>query len=210
MRFLNNSIGTNVVLTLFGESHGESIGAVLDGLPAGIDVDIEFIKSQLLLRSPIGEISTPRHEEDNFIIHSGVFEGKTTGTPICIAIPNENTKSKDYSKTRFALRPGHADYTANIKYGGFEDYRGGGHFSGRVTAGIVAAGAIAIKTLAEKGILIGTHEEFEYVECEHCKSLELINIPQDIGKYYNEGYIPLIVLMHYKFYHETSEEFLFQ
>ncbi len=154
---MNNSIGTNVVLTLFGESHGESIGAVLDGLPAGIDVDIEFIKSQLLLRSPIGEISTPRHEEDNFIIHSGVFEGKTTGTPICITIPNENTKSKDYSKTRFALRPGHADYTANIKYGGFEDYRGGGHFSGRVTAGIVAAGAIAIKTLVKKGILIGTH-----------------------------------------------------
>ncbi len=157
MRFLKNSIGTNVILTLFGESHGMSVGSVIDGLPAGVEVDTEFIKSQLFLRSPLGEISTPRHEEDNFIIHSGVFEGKTTGTPICITIPNENTKSKDYSKTRFALRPGHADYTANIKYGGFEDYRGGGHFSGRITAGIVAAGAIAIKLLSKKGISIGTH-----------------------------------------------------
>ncbi len=154
---MKNSIGTNVILTIFGESHGISVGGVLDGLPAGIEVDTEFIKSQLALRSPMGEISTARHEDDAFLIHSGVFDGKTAGTPICITIPNENTISKDYSETRFRLRPGHADYTANIKYGGFEDYRGGGHFSGRVTAGIVAAGAIAIKALAKKGILIGTH-----------------------------------------------------
>lgn len=154
---MKNSIGSNLILTVFGESHGVSVGAVLDGLPAGIEVDNEFIKSQLSLRSPIGEISTARREEDNFIIHSGVFNGKTTGTPICITIPNQNTISKDYSKTRFDLRPGHADYTASVKYNGFEDYRGGGHFSGRVTAGIVAAGAIAIKQLSKKGVLIGTH-----------------------------------------------------
>lgn len=154
---MKNTFGNQVAITIFGESHGEAIGAVLDGLSAGIKVDEEFIASQLLLRRPVGQISTPRVEADNFKILSGVFEGKTTGTPICIVIPNENTNSKDYGETRFKMRPSHADYTAFIKYGGFEDYRGGGHFSGRITVGIVAAGAIAISALRSKGIFIGTH-----------------------------------------------------
>ncbi len=154
---MKNTIGTSVALTLFGESHGAAVGAVLDGLAPGIEVDEEFIQSQLTLRRPFGDISTPRVEPDNFVIESGVFAGKTTGTPICIVIPNVNTKSKDYSEIRSKARPGHADYTAFEKYHGFEDYRGGGHFSGRITAGIVAAGAIAISALKAKGIYVGTH-----------------------------------------------------
>lgn len=154
---MKNTIGTSVALTVFGESHGAAVGAVLDGLAPGIEVDEEFIRSQLTLRRPFGDISTPRVEPDNFVIQSGVFEGKTTGTPICIVIPNVNTKSKDYSEIRSKARPGHADYTAYEKYHGFEDYRGGGHFSGRITAGIVAAGAIAISALKAKGIYVGTH-----------------------------------------------------
>ena len=154
---MKNTLGQNVAITLFGESHGEAIGAVVDGLAAGIKVDDEFIKSQLSLRRPVGSISTPRVEADEFKILSGVFNGYTTGTPICIVIPNENTKSMDYSEIRSKARPSHADYTAFAKYHGFEDFRGGGHFSGRITAGIVAAGAIAISALKNKGIYIGTH-----------------------------------------------------
>ena len=154
---MKNTFGNNVSVTLFGESHGTAIGAVIDGLPAGVRVNEAFITHQLDLRRPFGKISTPRQEADKFNIVSGVFQGKTTGTPICIMILNENTQSKDYSKAYGKARPGHADYTAFCKYNGFEDYRGGGHFSGRITAGLVAAGAIAIDLLSEKGIKIGTH-----------------------------------------------------
>ena len=154
---MKNTIGTSVALTVFGESHGKGVGVVLDGLAPGIEVNEDFMRKQLDLRRPFGDISTARHEEDSFEILSGVFEGKTTGTPICILIRNEDTKSADYGEMRFKMRPGHADFTANEKYHGFEDYRGGGHFSGRVTAGIVAAGAILISALNKKGINIGTH-----------------------------------------------------
>lgn len=152
-----NTFGNSVTITIFGESHGAEIGAVLDGLAPGIPVKEEFISEKLSLRRPAGAISTGRVEPDRFRIVSGVFEGRTTGTAVCILIPNENTRSKDYSATRFLARPGHADYTANCKYHGYEDYRGGGHFSGRVTAALVAAGAIALSALEDKGILIGTH-----------------------------------------------------
>ncbi len=154
---MKNTFGQNITVTVFGESHGDGIGAVLDGMPAGIPVNEDFIQHQLTLRRPVGNISTPRVEKDNYIIYSGVFNGFTTGTPICIVIPNENTVSKDYSFDRFLARPSHADYVAFEKYNGFEDYRGGGHFSGRVTAGIVAVGAIAISALKKKGITVGTH-----------------------------------------------------
>lgn len=154
---MKNTFGSSVALSVFGESHGAAVGAVLDGMAAGVKVDEHFIRSQLTLRRPAGKISTSRVEEDKFVIESGVYNGRTTGTPICIVIPNENTRSGDYSATRALARPGHADYTAYCKYHGFEDYRGGGHFSGRVTAGVVAAGAIAIAALREKGIYIGTH-----------------------------------------------------
>lgn len=152
---MKNTYGTSVCVTLFGESHGRMIGAVLDGLAPGIPVDEELIARQLEKRRPSGRISTARREQDPFEIVSGVFEGKTTGTPLTILIPNEDTRSGDYR--RGALRPGHADFTAHVKYHGFEDYRGGGHFSGRITAALVAAGAVAISALQEKGIRIGTH-----------------------------------------------------
>ena len=134
---MKNTFGSSVCVTLFGESHGRMIGAVLDGLAPGIPVDEGLIARQLDLRRPAGRISTARQEQDAFEIVSGVFEGKTTGTPLAILIPNADTRSGDYR--RGTLRPGHADYTAHVKYHGFEDYRGGGHFSGRITAALVAA-----------------------------------------------------------------------
>lgn len=154
---MKNTFGQSVAVTIYGESHGEAIGVVIDGLAPGIPVDRDFIDAQLTLRRPSGRISTARQEQDEYRIVSGVFEGKTTGTPICIVIPNTQTRSKDYSATRWLARPGHADFTANCKYHGFEDYRGGGHFSGRITAGLVAAGAIALTALHDKGIRVGTH-----------------------------------------------------
>jgi len=154
---MKNTFGNNISLTLFGESHGEAIGAVLDGLAPGIPVDRDEIARYLALRRPAGAISTARAEADEFSIVSGIFEGYTTGTPICIMIPNADTRSRDYSKTAELARPGHADYTAECKYHGFQDYRGGGHFSGRITATLVAAGAILISALRAKGIKIGTH-----------------------------------------------------
>ncbi len=154
---MKNTFGNSITLTIFGESHGISVGAVIDGLAPGIDVDTEYIDKLLSLRRPSGNISTSRTEPDEYTIESGVFNGKTTGTSICIRIPNTDTKSKDYSDTRWLARPSHADYTANCKYHGFEDYRGGGHFSGRITAAIVVAGAILLPALNKKGIKIGTH-----------------------------------------------------
>ena len=154
---MKNTFGNSISLTLFGESHGEAIGAVLDGLAPGIGVDMDLIRSQLDKRRPAGKISTARREADEFCIVSGVFEGKTTGTPLTIIIPNTAMHSKDYSATRSLARPGHADYTAYAKYHGFEDYRGGGHFSGRVTAALVAAGAILTSALEKKGVVIGSH-----------------------------------------------------
>ena len=154
---MKNTFGTSVAVTLFGESHGPAIGAVLDGLAPGIPVDEDFIARQLTLRRPWGAISTGRVEPDRFEIVSGVFEGRTTGTPICILIPNTDTRSRDYAPLRALARPGHADYTAWAKYHGFADYRGGGHFSGRITAALTAAGALALSALRGKGIVVGSH-----------------------------------------------------
>ncbi len=173
---MKNTFGQNIAVTIYGESHGESIGVVLDGMTAGIPVDMDFINAQLALRRPSGKISTSRQEQDEFRIVSGVFEGRTTGTPICIVIPNTQTRSKDYSATRALARPSHADYTANCKYHGFEDYRGGGHFSGRITAGLVAGGAIALTALKGKGIQIGTH----IARCGAVKDREFQEIAKDI------------------------------
>lgn len=151
---MKNSFGNAVSVALFGESHGSSIGCVLDGLAPGLPVDESYIAHLLTKRRPAGAISTARQEMDPFVIESGVFHGKTTGTPLCIRIPNEDTRSGDYNRL---ARPGHADYTAHCKYRGFEDYRGGGHFSGRITAALVAAAGIVIPALEKKGITIGTH-----------------------------------------------------
>ena len=154
---MRNTYGNAVSVTIFGESHGEMIGAVIDGIPAGIKIDIDFIKTQLNRRRTDGQTGTQRAETDEFNIVSGLLSGKTTGTPLTILIKNAEQKSKDYTDIKTKPRPSHADYTAEIKYHGSQDYRGGGHFSGRVTAAMVAAGAIAIQILNAKGISFFTH-----------------------------------------------------
>ena len=154
---MKNSFGNSIVITLFGESHGDYIGAVLDGLAPGIKINHEYISAKLALRRPAGKISTSRVEADEYRMVSGEFNGYTTGTPLCILIPNTNKKSSDYGEALDLPRPGHADFTARMKYHGFEDHRGGGHFSGRLTAAIVAAGALLGSALENKGIKIGSH-----------------------------------------------------
>lgn len=154
---MKNTFGTSVAVTLLGESHGPYIGAVLDGLAPGIEIDPAYIAHMLTLRRPSGAISTPRKEADAFQIVSGVVGNVTTGTPITVLIPNENTKSGDYAQMKTVARPSHADFAAECKYHGFQDSRGGGHFSGRITAALVAAGAICKCALEQKGIHIGTH-----------------------------------------------------
>ena len=159
---MKNNFGTNISWTLFGESHGPAIGITLDGLPAGFLIDTNQMKADMDKRKAAGKISTQRHEDDEVHIISGLYNGYTTGTALTIIIENQNTKSKDYSAFHGRLRPGHADYTAFEKYDGYQDYRGGGHFSGRLTACIVAAGSICRQILKSKGILIGSHIESLY------------------------------------------------
>ena len=154
---MKNTFGVHVSVTLFGESHGSAIGAVVDGLAPGIPVDEAFIASRLALRRPWGDIGSARREPDRFSILSGVCRGRTTGTPLCIVIPNEDANGAAYESVQGPVRPGHADYTAQCKYHGFQDPRGGGHFSGRLTAALTAAGAVALTALERHGICIGTH-----------------------------------------------------
>ncbi len=154
---MKNTFGNNLQITLFGESHGEAIGCVVDGLAPGIKIDCENIEKMLAKRRPSGKISTARQEKDEYKIVSGAFNGFTTGTPLTILIPNADTHSTDYEKAKSLMRPSHADYSAELKYRGFQDYRGGGHFSGRITAALVAAGAICQSALGCKGIKLAAH-----------------------------------------------------
>ncbi|UYO63711.1 chorismate synthase [Acetobacterium wieringae] len=141
---MGSTWGNKFKVSIFGESHGNGIGAVIDGLPAGIDIDLDRVQNELNRRAARGNpLATPRKEGDQIEVLSGVFNGKTTGAPLAGLIRNENTRSGDYAKTKDLMRPGHADYAASVRYGGFQDYRGGGHFSGRLTAPLVFAGAIA-------------------------------------------------------------------
>ncbi|MCD8156701.1 MAG: chorismate synthase [Clostridiales bacterium] len=150
-------LGTIFKITTWGESHGEGVGVVVDGCPAGLPLSEEDIQAYLNRRRPgQSRFSTPRSESDCVRILSGVFEGRTTGTPISLLVPNENQRSKDYSEIASYYRPGHADYTFDAKYG-FRDYRGGGRSSGRETIGRVAAGAVAAKMLKEMGISFLTY-----------------------------------------------------
>ncbi|MDO8526516.1 MAG: chorismate synthase [Deltaproteobacteria bacterium] len=152
---MSNSFGKIFQVTSFGESHGPSIGVVIDGCPAGLKIDIDAIAQDLDRRKPgQGAHTTPRNETDAFEILSGIHNGLTTGAPLCLVIWNEDVDSSEYDKRRFTPRPGHADYTAHIKYGGFEDYRGGGRFSARITAGFVMAGAVAKQLLQTIGVAI--------------------------------------------------------
>lgn len=156
---MSNIIGNHLRITLFGESHGPCIGAVLDGLGPGLKIDEEKIKQAMKLRRAIPEISTPRKEDDIVKIMSGVKDGYSEGTSIMVLIENTNTRSHDYDAMKQVARPGHADYSGQLRYLGFQDIRGGGHFSGRLTAGLVAIGSILKQALEQKGIYIGSHIE---------------------------------------------------
>ena len=151
-----NSYGKLFRISLFGESHSEAIGVVIDGIPSGIALDMDEIMFEMGRRAPGNNaFSTPRKESDIPEILSGVFEGVTTGTPVCAVIRNTNTRSKDYHPE--ILRPSHADYSGKLRYNGYNDYRGGGHFSGRITAPVVFAGAIAKQILKKENIEIFAH-----------------------------------------------------
>jgi chorismate synthase len=142
-----NSFGKLFRISIFGESHGESVGIVVDGIPAGIPLKISDFQEDFARRKSGAKGTTPRREPDIPRIMSGLFNDKTTGAPVMIMFENTNTRSRDYSRLKDIPRPGHADFTAFKKFGGFQDYRGGGHFSGRLTLGLVAAGVIAKKMI---------------------------------------------------------------
>lgn len=147
-----NTIGQSLVLTTYGESHGSQIGGILDGMPAGINIDLELVQQALDRRRPgQSHLTTERNEEDKVTFHSGLFEGKTTGTPIAFSIPNKDQQSKDYGHLKDVYRPSHADFTYDAKYG-HRDYRGGGRSSARETACRVVAGALAAQLLPQVSV----------------------------------------------------------
>lgn len=169
-----NSYGTLFRITTFGESHGPAIGAIIDGCPAGLTIDEGFIQSELTRRKPgQSKITTQRKEDDSFKILSGVFEGKSTGTPLALVIENQDQRSKDYSHIQHTFRPSHADYTYEVKYGN-RDYRGGGRSSARETAARVAAGAIAKLLLKQSGVNIQAFvSQVGDIKADHYTTLDL-------------------------------------
>ena len=183
--------GSKIKLSIFGESHGNAIGITIDGLPAGFSIDMDKIMMEMARRAPgKSSLSTPRKESDIPEILSGYFEGKTTGAPLCAIIRNSNTKSKDYSKLKDVMRPGHADYTGAVRYKGFNDYRGGGHFSGRITAPLVFAGAICKQILEVKGIIVSAHIN-SIGKIKDCSLLEG-DISDELLNSFKEKELPLI------------------
>jgi chorismate synthase len=144
-----NTFGHIFRLAIFGESHGASVGVVIDGCPAGIPITISDFEKDLARRKSGAAGTTPRQESDQPVFRSGVFNNFTTGAPLTIMFENTNTRSEDYAELRATPRPGHADFVASQKFGGFEDYRGGGHFSGRLTLALVAAGVVAKKIISK-------------------------------------------------------------
>lgn len=155
---MSSVIGDKIKLSIFGESHGEAIGCVIDGLPAGIKIDMNAVYKDMQRRAPgKDKTATPRLEKDIPHILSGMLDNVTTGAPLAMVIENTNTKSGDYSNLMTVPRPGHSDYPAYVKYGGNNDIRGGGHFSGRLTAPLVFAGSVAKQILSKMGVTIGAH-----------------------------------------------------
>lgn len=155
---MSSVIGDKIKLSIFGESHGEAIGCVIDGLPAGIKIDMNAVYKDMQRRAPgKDKTATPRLEKDIPHILSGMLDNITTGAPLAMVIENTNTKSGDYSNLMTVPRPGHSDYPAYVKYGGNNDIRGGGHFSGRLTAPLVFAGSVAKQILSQMGVTIGAH-----------------------------------------------------
>ena len=186
-----STYGNTLKISTWGESHGKALGVVVDGCPAGLSLCEEDIQVFLDRRKPgQSAFTTQRNEGDLVEILSGVFEGKTTGTPLCAIIRNSNTKSKDYSKLKDVMRPGHADYTGAVRYKGFNDYRGGGHFSGRITAPLVFAGAICKQILEVKGIIVSAHIN-SIGKIKDCSFLES-DISDELLNSFKENELPLI------------------
>ena len=155
---MSSMIDQNLKISIFGESHSAQIGVVIDNLPAGIPIDMDKVGAFMARRAPKKETySTARREADIPQVVSGLFEGHTTGTPLCAVISNTDTRSQDYKQMQSKARPGHADYTGYLRYHGQNDYRGGGHFSGRLTAPLCFAGAVALQALERLGVTIGAH-----------------------------------------------------
>ena len=178
---MSNSYGTLFRISTFGESHGPAIGVIIDGCPAGLEIDESYIQTELDRRKPgQSKITTQRKEDDIFKILSGVFEGKSTGTPIAIAIENQDQRSKDYSHIAEAFRPSHADYTYEVKYGN-RDYRGGGRSSARETAARVAAGAVAKLFLKKIGVEVnGYVSQVGELKAPHYTQLDLSKTEDNI------------------------------
>ena len=178
---MSSFFGQQLRLALFGQSHGETIGITMDGFPAGMTIDMERVAAEMQRRAPgRSSLTTPRKEADVPEILSGVMDGRTTGQPICAVIRNTNTRSADYGEGVDLLRPGHADYTGHVRYFGFEDWRGGGHFSGRLTAPIVFAGALCSQWLEQQGISIVSHiqqlgrvKDASLMDCENVDAAEM-------------------------------------
>jgi len=176
--------GRKIRYTIFGESHGKGIGITIDGLPAGFEIDVAEIAREMARRAPgRSPLATARAEKDIFTFWSGFINGKTTGTPLCAIIENHDQKSADYGALDQKFRPGHADYSGYIKYNGFNDIRGGGHFSGRLTAPLVLAGAIAKQLLLQKNILIGAH--IQRIDCVSAPKFNAITIGSTVLKQLN-------------------------
>jgi len=150
--------GKRLEISLFGESHGVAIGTTINGLPPGLEIDMDKVLKDMGRRAPgHNKLATPRKEKDTPEILSGMLEGKTTGAPLTAVIWNTNTRSKDYSQMKKLMRPGQADYPGRMRYDGYNDYRGSGHFSGRITAPLVFAGAIAKQWLEQRKVIVGAH-----------------------------------------------------
>ena len=172
---MSSNYGERVKISIFGQSHSEGIGVVIDGLPAGEEIDLAQLGAFMKRRAPGNNAySTARKEADQPEILSGLFEGRTCGAPLCAVIHNTNTRSRDYDKLKQIPRPSHADYPAEIAYQGYQDHRGGGHFSGRLTAPLCFAGAVCSQILERKGITIGSHIlSIGAVDAESINSLEI-------------------------------------
>lgn len=178
--------GNKIKISLFGESHGNALGVVIDNFPSGLKIDFDEIKRETDRRRPGGKYATKRKEDDEFEILSGVCDGYTTGAPICAITRNSNTKSKDYSLFKAIPRPSHSDYPASVKFDGFNDIRGGGHFSARVTAPLVFAGTLAKQALKKEGIVIAAHllkigeicdDSFSYMKNESYEKISYKEFP---------------------------------
>lgn len=176
---MSSTLGDKIKISVFGESHGNGIGVVVDGLPAGIKIDLDKVLAQMARRAPgKDKTATPRKESDLPKILSGMLDDTLTGAPLCAVIENTNTRSGDYGNLLSCPRPGHSDYTAFVKYSGANDIRGGGHFSGRLTAPIVFAGAICRQILEQKGIKIAAHISSIGKVCD--KNFNPVNIENDL------------------------------